>query len=1281
VIYLSREYSVVLRIDGQLSSSVNSAIRQATANLRGLGQNARQATAQVSRQTENLQRQLSRATGLQNFRQLENTIRQTVPQLSQMRQNASRLQQEFQAQERAVASYKQSLQRLRDVRAQTTDRTQYRILGEQIRQANAELRRQEQSLRQARSNYNQQNSAIDRATSSLQRQQAQLRALHSALREAGAGARDFQQSERQLQEQVDRTNQRLTRQQNADAARGRMNEASQNLSNAYGNFQGSIDTAKSIMSPFTSAIDDAVTFEKKLSELKSISQMDLLSSGRVEEANRNMALLKAQAKELGRTTTKTSNEVADAQIYMSRTGMQTNDILKVTPTLLKLATSQNMDFGQAADIATNIMMAFGHSTKDLAHDANVLAYATTHSNSNLSQLGESMKYAAPVAKQFGSSIEETAAMLGFMHDAGIQGSMAGTSLRQTMLRLTAPPKKATKAMEENGITVADCAKEWQMANDIAKQYGVTLDGTLKPGQQMASVIEQIDKNMSGLSSHEKMAAFSAITGVNAVSGAMNVFDKGAEALKKQTEALRKSDGTLDIMYDVSTDNTWGAEQGFLSAREALSQSVGDVFLPAMTEAYKALTKLTQGLDDFVNKHQTAVQWAGLLAAAVAAVTFAVGGAALAMAAFGFISAAVGAIVASPFVMAVASVVAVGTAIYAVISIIGAVIDAIPQMAQALSNAWNDPRGAVKGFSELAKSLIDDAVNYVVDRWETMKQALSHPIDAIINFMDHGDVIGGNVRSGESIRQQSEAHQAISASVSSGSGGIGAINQQISQIDTSQAQAGLDAVGQAASEAANTQQNFAQAGQGAQELQTNLQNAVNEVQNLQTNFQGTGTEIQNLQNNAVGANTEIQNLQNNSQTAAPQIQGVGESALGATSPIQQAGQAAGNSAGQFSQLGSAAGAAATALQNAASRIANLKITAPTVTAAPVASNASGGIYKQGAFLTTFAEKSPEAAIPLDNSKRAKDLWTQAGQALGMIEGNKPAETSPNTSVAEKIYAKRVEEVKQRAERQKATAKPESIPQTKPESIPKPPQPEKPEKTEQTKPEIKGDLLPDEKAELQRAAMEWAAGKIPTLKPPTETSTPEYKKRYENNKKIAEAIKYLPQTPQNKIPQKSSQKSSRGGSIFSTKPRSSASRQNNLPMTQTQPRQLDSGIGNIFSGKVKTPKIDSGNIFGNIGKIFGIGDKVAGNNLNLPKLPALTKSSDVGEMLGDLSAFELPHRQNTNNSTPSITVNITIQGNADSDTMRTAGQVLAVDLKKELDSWWRDKQHNEVRSSFV
>jgi len=233
----------------------------------------------------------------------------------------------------------------------------------------------------------------------------------------------------------------------------------------------------------------------------------------------------------------------------------------------------------------------------------------------------------------------------------------------------------------------------------------------------------------------------------------------------------------------------------------------------------------------------------------------------------------------------------------------------------------------------------------------------------------------------------------------------------------------------------------------------------------------------------------------------------------------------------------------------------------------------------------------------------------------------------------------------------------------------------------------------------------------LKPPTETSTPEYKKRYEKQKKIAEAIKYLPQTPQNKTQQKSSQKSSRGGSIFSTKRRP---QQNNLPMTQTKPRQLDSGVGNIFSGKIKTPKIDSGKIatstipaqtqgrgadlnifdkvfprqqgqasrlFGNIGKIFGIGDKVAGKNLNLPKLPALPKSSDVGEMLGDLSAFELPLPQNTNNSTPSITVNITIQGNADSDTMRTAGQVLAVDLKKELDNWWRDKQHNEVRSSFV
>lgn len=155
----------------------------------------------------------------------------------------------------------------------------------------------------------------------------------------------------------------------------------------------------------------------------------------------------------------------------------------------------------------------------------------------------------------------------------------------------------------------------------------------------------------------------------------------------------------------------------------------------------------------------------------------------------------------------------------------------------------------------------------------------------------------------------------------------------------------------------------------------------EMQNLATSTQMTSPQVDNLGNSSAQTSPQVDSLGTSSNSAGGNVQALGGVALGACVHI--------------AALSGAASAVAGALQGAAAQIASIHISVPQVSffpmsigvpsAAPVAHNAEGGIYNRGSFLTTFAEKSPEAAVPINNSARAKNLWLETGNLLGMFDG--------------------------------------------------------------------------------------------------------------------------------------------------------------------------------------------------------------------------------------------------------------------------------------------------------
>ena len=189
------------------------------------------------------------------------------------------------------------------------------------------------------------------------------------------------------------------------------------------------------------AIKMGSDFEAGMSRVQALSG----ATGAEFEALRKTAL------ELGRTTVFSASQAAEGMQYLAMAGFKTNEIIAAMPGVLNAAAAGQVDLATAADITSNVLSGFGLKAEEAARVADVLTKAFTSSNTTMESLGETMKYAAPVAAAAGFALEEVAAAAGMLGDAGIQGSQAGTTLRAIMLRLINPPKQAAEALDALGI--------------------------------------------------------------------------------------------------------------------------------------------------------------------------------------------------------------------------------------------------------------------------------------------------------------------------------------------------------------------------------------------------------------------------------------------------------------------------------------------------------------------------------------------------------------------------------------------------------------------------------------------------------------------------------------------------------------------------------------------------------------------------------------------------------------------------------------------------------------
>lgn len=275
--------------------------------------------------------------------------------------------------------------------------------------------------------------------------------------------------------------------------------------------------------------------------------------------------LTAKAKQMGIQTKFSATESAEALQYMAQAGWKTTDMLNGIEGVMNLAAASGEDLGRVSDIVTDSLTAFGLAASDSAHFADVLAQAAAASNTDVSKMGETFKYAAPIAGTLKYSIEDTAVAIGLMANAGIKGEQAGTSLRAMLTRLVKPPKDAANALDALGVSASNA------------------DGSMKP---LSQLMNELREKFNGLSDSQKTQYAAAIAGQEAMSGFLAIINASQSDFDSLTAQINNADGAAKTMAETMQNNLTGQVTILKSSLEGLGIAIYDSVKAPLTDTVK-----------------------------------------------------------------------------------------------------------------------------------------------------------------------------------------------------------------------------------------------------------------------------------------------------------------------------------------------------------------------------------------------------------------------------------------------------------------------------------------------------------------------------------------------------------------------------------------------------------------------------------------------------------------------------------------------------------------------
>ena len=384
---------------------------------------------------------------------------------------------------------------------------------------------------------------------------------------------------------------------NANSELAKIGEAGQVLQNVGDKISGAgeklLPVTAGVTALGTAAVKTASDFDSAMSKVAAVSGA----------TGDDLQKLRDKAREMGSKTKFSASEAAEAMNYMAMAGWKTNDMLSGIDGIMNLAAASGEDLATTSDIVTDALTAFGLTAQDSGHFADVLAAASSNANTNVSMLGESFKYCAPIAGALGFSCEDTAEALGLMANAGIKSTQSGTSMRSIMTALSGEVKFCSESFGEMEIATTNSDGSMRSLSDILADCRVAFDQ---------------------MSESEKASAAQSLVGKNAMSGFLALMNAAPADIDKLSGAIANCDGTSLQMAETMQDNLAGQLTILKSQLEELAISFGEILMPVIRDI---ITKI-QGFVDKLNALDPATKQTiikiGLMAAALGPLLIVVG---------------------------------------------------------------------------------------------------------------------------------------------------------------------------------------------------------------------------------------------------------------------------------------------------------------------------------------------------------------------------------------------------------------------------------------------------------------------------------------------------------------------------------------------------------------------------------------------------------------------------------------------------------------------------------
>jgi len=358
--------------------------------------------------------------------------------------------------------------------------------------------------------------------------------------------------------------------------------------------------------PFALSAKTFANFESQMARVKALT-------GATES---QFTRLEKEAKRLGATTVFSASQAAEAMSSFALAGFDVDQILSAIGPTLDLAAAGQIEIGQAADIAAKIMAGMGLTAEELGSAVDVMAKAMTTANTDLTMLGDAFKFVGPMAKSAGISLEEITAAIQLLSNAGIQGEMAGSTLRGILLSLTSPSAAAESELKRLGVRITD------EAGNVRK---------------LADILADLEGSLSGVGSGEKLHVLGTIFPARQAAGAAELVAQGADRLRKATAELGDASGTASRIAGTQLDTLKGDATILMSALEGVAIAIGEAFGTELRAAVRAVTSFLSALGIWIGENKQLVLTtvsiiAGLLAAGVALIGL---GGTIQLVAFGF----------------------------------------------------------------------------------------------------------------------------------------------------------------------------------------------------------------------------------------------------------------------------------------------------------------------------------------------------------------------------------------------------------------------------------------------------------------------------------------------------------------------------------------------------------------------------------------------------------------------------------------------------------------------